>query len=550
MRMSNFSAAVQRDGLVQSRIKGRKSTVKAGTVRRSQRLIAKRKESENLLHLKTKSPIDVNIRLSSLLPSFSHKLGESSKRKRLSSNVSSEEEASQAKKPRTLQTTDDPVEWWAEHQSWPDWFKREPPNMGKTQPTKGNTILTHSERLAKMAEHGIFTKRSPLVTQESKDLCRLYLKGNRTPSHSGIPCYPLEKVSEVLERVAYLNEARLQRDITPWIVPSAENLILSGQLQLDYIGEEIFGDWTRCTPMGNTKPKPDYVAGLQRKAFSETEIERLQNYTTPQRPSFFTPNLCFPFLICEAKIGQVGIEIANRQNIHSASIAVAAIFSLFKSAFGETSSEVKTLYGRILVFTVSHDNSMAKLYGHYGVANDKSKKLEFYRHCIKVLNFGEEDDTEDGDDRFKTYNFVRNVYEKFVPDHLKRIQDAVKKLGELEPRTGLLFSISNTELEETDSQDSQDETFPPPSEDSELLRRIEQMEADQKGQIEQMKADQKRQIEQVNADQQQKDADQKRQMEQMKADLQQKDLLLQKLRERAQLHPQKPGSQNASSSRE
>ncbi|KAK0247139.1 hypothetical protein LTS02_012018 [Friedmanniomyces endolithicus] len=86
--------------------------------------------------------------------------------------------------------------------------------------------------------------------------------------------------------------------------------------------------------MGASKPKPDFAVGLQRSAFEAGELSKLENYATSQAPFLFTPNLCFPFLVCEAKTGQVGIDRADTQNIHSASIAVRAILRLYNAAYG------------------------------------------------------------------------------------------------------------------------------------------------------------------------------------------------------------------------
>lgn len=44
-----------------------------------------------------------------------------------------------------------------------------------------------------------------------------------------------------------------------------------------------------------------------------------------------TNDILFPFLACEAKCGEVGLAVADRQNAHSASIAVNAIVQLYKA---------------------------------------------------------------------------------------------------------------------------------------------------------------------------------------------------------------------------
>ena len=103
--------------------------------------------------------------------------------------------------------------------------------------------------------------------------------------------------------------------------------------------------------MGSTGPKPDYVAGLRRKAFSKDIFEKLQDYATPFRPFLFTPDICYPFLIAEAKTGNEGLAKADRQNIHSVSITVRSIIELHWAAYGIKDACVKALYGQALIFT-------------------------------------------------------------------------------------------------------------------------------------------------------------------------------------------------------
>ncbi|KAK0900573.1 hypothetical protein LTR02_009117 [Friedmanniomyces endolithicus] len=143
-----------------------------------------------------------------------------------------------------------------------------------------------------------------------------------------------------------------------------------------YIGEEIHSEWVRCESMGASKPKPDFAVRLQRSAFEAGEQGKLENYATPQGPFLFTPNLCFPFLVCEAKTGQVRIDKADTQNIHSASIAVRAILRLYNAAYGRDHERTQALLGRILVFSVSHDNHVVNLYGRYAVASGNNDKLD------------------------------------------------------------------------------------------------------------------------------------------------------------------------------
>jgi len=326
------------------------------------------------------------------------------------------------------------------------------------QNSKRKSSSTHqSDKQQRLEQHGIHMKRSMLLSGESKRYCTELLEGDHAPE--GCPCYPIDKIDNVLDRVGRLNESRLQRDVTPWVVPSAENLFFSGDTRLDFIGEEINTEWTRCEPMGLTRPKPDFTVGLQQSAFAAEELAKLENYGTLRSPFYFTPDLCFPFLICEAKTGRVGIEQAETQNIHSASIAIRALLDLYVTAFGRSHEKTKGLLERVLVFTVTHNNHIVKLYGHYAVERTNSSgadgdeatgDFEYFRYDFAMFSL----DMFEGRDRFRAYNFVRNVYDKFAQQHLERVRDAVRCMQLPQYCTGLSFGASDMTLEDGQSQQS------------------------------------------------------------------------------------------------
>ncbi|KAK1808375.1 hypothetical protein LTR12_017266 [Friedmanniomyces endolithicus] len=367
----------------------------------------------------------------------------------------------------------DPVAYWAENFIWPTVEVQKQGEMKQPNSKRKNSSTHHSEKQHRLEQHGIHMRASTLLQKQSKQFCEELLEGNLEPS--GCPCYPVQSIEDVLERVHGLNEARLQRDIMPWVVPSAENLFFSGIPGLDVIGEELDSEWSRCEPMGLSRPKPDFTAGLRRSAFAAEDLEKLENYGTAQQPFYFTPNLCFPFLICEAKTGRIGIDLADTQNIHSASIATKAILSLYAATFGRHHEKTKDLLGRILVFTVSHNNRIVNLYGHYAVNGATSRdnspgeatdSFQYFRYDIAMFSLG----MHDGRDRFKAYNFVRNLYDTFAPQHLERIREAARFMQKPVTRTGLSFAASDITLDEEGSQHSseiasqEDQRFKTPSE--------------------------------------------------------------------------------------
>ncbi|MCJ1445297.1 MAG: hypothetical protein MMC23_005802, partial [Stictis urceolatum] len=239
-------------------------------------------------------------------PSSSEFKGEkqSRKRKRLGSVEELYDEIA-PKKPHVIdhstQTeylSHDPIEHWVVNDQWPGFFGQEeeamaprstsaPKSTSQESSNKRKSESTHrTDYLERIAAHGIFMKSTAQIQESSKELCKSYLQGSLEPTQW--PCYPPEKISEVLERIDGLSESRIQRDVMPWVAPSAENLFFSGELKENWLGDDVQADWARCQTLGGTRPKPDYTAGLLRKAFTKEEIRKLQDYSAPSRPFLFT----------------------------------------------------------------------------------------------------------------------------------------------------------------------------------------------------------------------------------------------------------------------
>lgn len=126
----------------------------------------------------------------------------------------------------------------------------------------------------------------------------------------------------------------------------------------------------------------------------------------------------FPFLTCEVKCGAAALDIADRQNAHSMTIAVRGIVELYRAVKRE-----KELNQEIIAFSISHDHSAVRIYGHYAVI-DKGETT-FYRHPIKKFDFT----SEEGADKWTAYKFTKNVYDMWMPTHLRRICSAIDQLS-------------------------------------------------------------------------------------------------------------------------
>ena len=292
-----------------------------------------------------------------------------------------------------------------------------------------------------LADHGVHMQESKgraLVGQASKALCAKLLLGRYPePQHT---LFPLSEFLSVWQRAQNRNEGRIYRDITPLLVPSAELLSVCGQQDLEHVTEEVSAEWTKSKTLGGPRPKPDLAVGIEQSAFTEEEIAKLKNHTAFERSTLFTDHMYFPFLLCEAKCGDQGINRADRQNMHSSSMAVNAIVQLFRALDGDQASQFS---GQVLVFSISHDNERVKLYGHFAVI--QGEQTMFYRYFIAsfVLNY------EESQGRKRTHDFVREVYHSFYPEHLKRIRDALAEMDD--PRAQSITSIIS--IEESESQE-------------------------------------------------------------------------------------------------
>ena len=74
------------------------------------------------------------------------------------------------------------------------------------------------------------------------------------------------------------------------------------------------------------RPWPNYSVGFAPSAFTEDQRKKLQPYIDSfTDTSFFvaTWRMWFPFFTCEVKCGAGTLDVADRQNAHSATLAVS-----------------------------------------------------------------------------------------------------------------------------------------------------------------------------------------------------------------------------------
>ncbi len=263
---------------------------------------------------------------------------------------------------------------------------------------------------------GSFMEESDLgITDNSKSCYQNLLNAEQTVPKDSLFCGGIFKTT--CRKIQDRNEARVIRDISLLIVPSAETLATRGATNLLCLIESTNEGWNNSIPVTTTRPQPDYSVGFKRSAFTENQLKKLDPFVGGLYDnSFFmaTYYMYFPFLTCEVKCGAGALDVADRQNAHSMTIAVRGIVELFKYVNRE-----KEIDREILAFSISHDHESVRIYGHYALINEND--TTFYRQPIRKFDFTE----QDGRDRWTAYKFTKNVYDHWMPTHLKRICSAI-----------------------------------------------------------------------------------------------------------------------------
>jgi hypothetical protein len=342
-------------------------------------------------------------------------------------------------------TLTDPVAFWAKEHRWPqeqDWpeetstsdftmdrllarkkSSRERSNTGTyvtpsdQKPREEKSRPYADRRYALLLEiKGSYMGISELgITDGSKQLIRGLLDNEQTTPQGTL--FDDDIFESTCRNVDGRNEARVIRDITQLIVPPAEILCTRGASHLEHLVESVNQGWNNSIPLTGTRPQPDYSVGFKRDAFTKDQLAKL----SPLIGDFFfgqsffmaTYYMYFPFLTCEV----TSLDIADRQNAHSMTLAVRGIVELFRAVKRE--DEVNR---KILAFSVSHDHTSVCIYGHYPVITGKDVK--YYRHLIHGFSFT----ALDGKEKWTAYRFTKNVYNNWVPKHFENICSAINQL--------------------------------------------------------------------------------------------------------------------------
>ena len=86
-------------------------------------------------------------------------------------------------------------------------------------------------------------------------------------------------------------------------------------------------EYSNSIAVTGVRPQPDYVVEFGRSAFTEDELNKLDrlagNSITGAKSYYMaTYYIYLPFFSCEVKCGAAALDVADRQNAHSMTLAV------------------------------------------------------------------------------------------------------------------------------------------------------------------------------------------------------------------------------------
>jgi hypothetical protein len=269
-----------------------------------------------------------------------------------------------------------------------------------------------------------------------------YCKGLLTGTHP-VPEDPLfegQLLSRFLTLLQDRSELRICIDLHPRLVPSPELLSLQGAHGLGNLIEGHNDRWNKAIVFYKQLPQPDRAVAYRDRVLTDQQRRKLR--IVPEVSSLYTARegTCFPFFTCEVKCGKQALDIADRANTNSMTIALRGVVELYRRA-----ECVMDIHRRFLGFSISHDDRNVRIYGHYPEIDGEN--TSYYRYRIREFSCGD----KDGEERWTPYTFVYNLYTQFAPMHIERI----KKVVDLLPEPLLQSFNSASLLDDQTESDSQ-----------------------------------------------------------------------------------------------
>lgn len=367
---------------------------------------------------------------------------------------------------------DNPISYWAVNHTWPDNFaesctmssniiNKRPRTSDPTQISKNEKSRSYSqsrknedvpEQYTKSYEKYIFTqgldmnyiKDREFVSSDSKIACQELRKMKCAIISPTI--YFENKILQMIDLCQNTNEAMASRDITTLVLSSIKALYLTDEARYKDLTDQVRVQWHESWVLTEPRPEPDLIVDFLHSAFTVSENEKLTNYTSFENLTRSISEMCFPFLMCEVKCDDKKLDYADRQNMHSCSVAVKALLKIEqKTDQYRNDKQFESLLDKILVYLISHDQKDARVWGHYALIEEE--KWTYYRHHIAKFDIAHEKKT-----LLAFHNLARNVLTDYASQLLERLQKAIAALS---MSSTLSFSIDTMNLMDDSQQGSQ-----------------------------------------------------------------------------------------------
>ena len=368
----------------------------------------------------------------------------------------------------------DPISYWAVNHFWPENFaeggimplsnntnKRKrpldrpqtikdekPPSCSKSRETGDAPeqytkayeiyILTHGLDMNNL-------KGKRFVSPESKEYCGQLRNTDCATISPAL--YSGDKILQVVDLCQNANEALVGRDVTTLILPPMKALQLSNEAEIfKNLIDQVQAQWHESWVLVGPRPEPDVAIGFSSSAFTAEENQKLTNYRSFGDLVRPTNDMYFPFLMVEVKCGDKGLDYADRQSMHSCSVAIKALLKLEQiSDEYRDDKHANSLSGKVLVYSISHDQTNARVWGHYALM--EGEQWIYYRYFIDSF-----DNAYKEGDLLALHNLARKILTGYAPELLKRLQGAIAALPVLSTPPCPTSTIS---LEDSSQQGSQ-----------------------------------------------------------------------------------------------
>ncbi|KAK5069076.1 hypothetical protein LTR70_010755 [Exophiala xenobiotica] len=392
-----------------------------------------------------------------------------------------------------------------------------------------NSIYKNPRYPTVMASKGSFMHESsngPLP--EERDLCKRLLVETTPPPDD--PVFEPQRVLRLRTLLQDRSELRVCIDLHPRLVPSAEVLALQHPHEFENLVEGHNDRWLDAVVFFRKLPQPDRTVAYPLSAFTEAERRKLG--LVPECASLFTTRdgMMFPFFTCEVKCGKEALAIADRANTNSMTIALRAVVELHRQA-----GDVMGVHRKILGFSISHDDGIVRIYGHY--PEIEGENTTYFRTSIREFSYAD----KNAQDRWTSYTFVRNLYTQFAPDHLQRIKEAIGRLSD--PLALSVDTITASNLPSASEPDTapltpvtsnSDAVFVKPGPrqrltNATMMQQLEQQRKDFMAQLEQQQRESKQQAEQQQKEAKEREAKLMAQLEQQQKEAKEQHAELMKL---------------------